>query len=74
MTFLNNLRSIRDWKDSSIYSEGKSRDSFCLEADLSSAGKDRKHIRYKQSVIRMQENITLSFTLCDRVYSQAGGP
>ena len=74
MTFFLIIFDLRDWKDSSIYSEGKSRDSFCLEADLSSAGKDRKHIRYKQSVIRMQENITLSFTLCDRAYSQAGGP
>ena len=63
MTFLNNLRST-GLKYSSIYSED-------AEADLSRASKDREDIRYKYSIIRMQENITLlfrvSFTLCDRI-------
>lgn len=42
----------------------------CTEAELSCVGKDRKDIRYKHPIIRIQENITLSSSCLSRYLSE----
>ena len=42
----------------------------CTEAELSCVSKDRKDIRYKHPIIRIQENITLSFSCLSRYLSE----